>query len=81
MIVDSPATKSLIAILLPFCLLVQSCLPSNMSSILSVLKTKLGEYMLALPDGAAKYEDYEAWAQGFAKWVVSQSFLSSSAGC
>ncbi|ETW77164.1 hypothetical protein HETIRDRAFT_105655 [Heterobasidion irregulare TC 32-1] len=41
-----------------------------MSSILSVLKTKLGEYMLALPDGAAEYEDYEAWAQGFAKRVA-----------
>ncbi|ETW78204.1 hypothetical protein HETIRDRAFT_429263 [Heterobasidion irregulare TC 32-1] len=41
-----------------------------MSSIVPVLKTKLGEYMLALPDGAAEYEDYEAWAQGFAKRVA-----------
>ncbi|ETW79912.1 hypothetical protein HETIRDRAFT_103518 [Heterobasidion irregulare TC 32-1] len=41
-----------------------------MSSLLSVLKTKLGEYMLSLPDGTAEYEDYEAWAQGFAKRVA-----------
>ncbi|ETW78931.1 hypothetical protein HETIRDRAFT_420130 [Heterobasidion irregulare TC 32-1] len=34
-----------------------------MSALLSALKTKLGEYMLSLPDGAAEYEDYEAWAQ------------------
>ncbi|ETW78881.1 hypothetical protein HETIRDRAFT_420104 [Heterobasidion irregulare TC 32-1] len=41
-----------------------------MSSILSVLTTKLGEYMLSLPDSATEYEDYEAWAQGFAKQVA-----------
>ena len=52
-----------------------------MSSILSVLKAKLGEYMLALPDGTAKYEDYEAWGQGFTKRVVGRSFLLPSAGC
>ncbi|ETW80782.1 hypothetical protein HETIRDRAFT_115948 [Heterobasidion irregulare TC 32-1] len=63
-------TKSLIAILLPLRLLIRSSLLPNMSSILSVLKTKLGEYMLALPDSATKYEDYEAWAQGFAKRVA-----------
>lgn len=81
MIVDSSATKSLIAILLPLRLLIRSSLPSNMSSILSVLKTKLGEYMLALPDGATEYEDYEAWAQGFAKRVVSRFVPLPSAGC
>ncbi|ETW83372.1 hypothetical protein HETIRDRAFT_426654 [Heterobasidion irregulare TC 32-1] len=32
-----------------------------MSSILSVLETKLREYMLALPDGTTEYKDYEAW--------------------
>ncbi|ETW78899.1 hypothetical protein HETIRDRAFT_117601 [Heterobasidion irregulare TC 32-1] len=66
-------TKSLIAILLPLRLLIQSSLPPNMSSILSVLKTKLGEYMLALPNGATKYEDYEAWAQDMpelADWIA-----------
>ena len=52
-----------------------------MSSLISVLKAKLADYMLSLPDGAAEYEDYEVWGQGFAKRVVSQSFLSSSAGC
>ncbi|ETW83213.1 hypothetical protein HETIRDRAFT_119768 [Heterobasidion irregulare TC 32-1] len=41
-----------------------------MSALLSALKTKLGEYMLSLPDGAAEYEDYEAWARGFAKRVA-----------
>ncbi|ETW85612.1 hypothetical protein HETIRDRAFT_310608, partial [Heterobasidion irregulare TC 32-1] len=60
LIVDSPATKSFIAILLPLCLLVRSFWPSNMSSILSVLKTKLREYMLALPNSAAEDKDYEA---------------------
>ena len=57
-----------------------------MSTIISVLKTKLGEYMLSLPDGAVEYEDYEAWGQGFTKRVVSQSSLSlltanTFAGC
>ncbi|ETW75488.1 hypothetical protein HETIRDRAFT_430832 [Heterobasidion irregulare TC 32-1] len=55
-------TKSFIAILLLLRLLIRSSLPPNMSSIISVLKTKLGEYMLTLPDGTAEYEDYEAWA-------------------
>ncbi|ETW74710.1 hypothetical protein HETIRDRAFT_430984 [Heterobasidion irregulare TC 32-1] len=63
-IVDSPATKSLVAVLLPLCLLFR------MPSILPVLKAKLAEYMLSLPDGAAEYEDYELWGQGFARRVA-----------
>ncbi|ETW76075.1 hypothetical protein HETIRDRAFT_430478 [Heterobasidion irregulare TC 32-1] len=63
-IIDSPATKSLITILLLLCLLVQ------MPSILPILKAKLAEYMLSLPDGAAEYEDYELWGQGFAHCVA-----------
>ncbi|ETW81456.1 hypothetical protein HETIRDRAFT_426867 [Heterobasidion irregulare TC 32-1] len=62
MIVDSPATKSLIAFLPPS--------SSLMSSLISVLKAKLANYMLSLPDGAAEYEDYEVWGQGFAKQVA-----------
>ncbi|ETW81362.1 hypothetical protein HETIRDRAFT_426811 [Heterobasidion irregulare TC 32-1] len=62
MIVDSPATKSLIAFLPPS--------SSLMSSLISVLKAKLADYMLSLPDGAAEYEDYEVWGQGFAKRAV-----------
>ncbi|ETW83366.1 hypothetical protein HETIRDRAFT_426649 [Heterobasidion irregulare TC 32-1] len=56
------ATKSLIAFL--------PASSSLMSSLISVLKAKLADYMLSLPDGAAEYEDYEVWGQGFAKRVA-----------
>ncbi|ETW80308.1 hypothetical protein HETIRDRAFT_427439 [Heterobasidion irregulare TC 32-1] len=56
------ATKSLIAFL--------PASSSLMSSLISVLKAKLADYMLSLLDGAAEYEDYEVWGQGFAKRVA-----------
>ncbi|ETW77871.1 hypothetical protein HETIRDRAFT_429071 [Heterobasidion irregulare TC 32-1] len=61
-ILTVPTTKSLIAFFPPS--------SSLMSSLISVLKAKLADYMLSLPDGAAEYEDYEVWGQGFAKRVA-----------